>query len=297
MLATADLDSFVAPQPQQGDAAPALGGAAAKLRRAFGLSFTLWDSESGELLHASVQQPGSNDQFRGQLARAIHGSQPQFIADEDSVLLLAVPLTIGRQQVVGTAAFVVRPVASHEYLNGAATLLGLDQNKALAWIARQTIWSPDALLRLAGAVQAQIHAELRAEELSHEVDKLSDNLASTYEEICLLHGVTQNLRINSDEESLAGLVLRWLLDCLPAEAVAIQLLPVAKEGQITYKARTKSALFTAGQCPLDNAEFTRLIEALHLEAGCGPLVANESVTGNDDWQFPGIRHLIVVPMA
>jgi len=297
MLATADIESFLAPQPQQSDTTPELGQAPATMRRAFGTSFTFWDGESGELLHASVQQPGSNDLFRGQLARAMHGGQAQFVADEDSVLLLAVPLTIGRQNLVATAAFVVRPVAAHEYLNGAATLLGLDQSKALAWITRQTVWSPDALLRLAAAVQAQIRAELRSAELAREVDKLSDSLASTYEEICLLHGVTQNLRINSDEESLAALVLRWLLDCLPAKAVAIQLLPVAKEGQITYKARTKSALFTAGQCPLDNQQFTKLIEALHLEAGCGPLVANEAVTGSENWPFPAIKHLIVVPMA
>jgi len=182
-------------------------------------------------------------------------------------------------------------------LNGAATLLGLDHVKGLAWISKQPVWSPDAVLRVACAVQAQLAAETRATKLQREVDKLSTNLASTYEEICLLHGVTQNLRIRSDEEQLCSLVLRWLLDCLPAEAVAIQLLPVAKEGQITYKARTSSVLYTAGQCPLDDAEFSRLIEALGLEAGCGPLVANRQVTGGSEWTFPGVRELIVVPMG
>jgi putative nucleotidyltransferase with HDIG domain len=185
----------------------------------------------------------------------------------------------------------------HEFLNGAATLLDLDQARAMAWIARQPIWSPEALVRLASSVQSQIKAETRAAELEREVDKLSDNLASTYEEICLLHGVTQNLRINSDEEQLCALVLRWLLDCLPAQAVAIQLLPVAKEGQITYKARTKSVLYTSGQCPLDNEGFTRMIEALNLEAGCGPLVANRGLTETADWRFPAVKQLIVVPMA
>ena len=60
-------------------------------------------------------------------------------------------------------------------------------------------------------MQAQLQAEGLATRAQREVEKLSDNLASTYEEICLLHGVTQNLRIKSDEEQLCGMVLRWLL--------------------------------------------------------------------------------------
>jgi HD-GYP domain-containing protein (c-di-GMP phosphodiesterase class II) len=214
------------------------------------------------------------------------------------VLLLAVPLNGPQGRgMIATASFIVRQVTPTEYLNGAATLLGLDQARAMSWILRQPIWPQDALLRLASAVQAQINAESRAAELQREVDKLSNNLASTYEEICLLHGVTQNLRINSDEEQLCALVLRWLMDCIPAQAVAIQLLAVAKEGQITYKARTKTALYATGDCPVDNDHFTRLIDTLNLEAGCGPLVANRNVTGGDDWPLPEVRELIIVPMA
>ncbi|HMC09667.1 MAG TPA: HD domain-containing protein, partial [Pirellulaceae bacterium] len=298
MPATAEIQKFVAPQPLQVDNGPELTRCSAALRKAFGTSFSLWDGHSGELLHASVQQPGSNDLFRGQLARAIHGCEPQFIADEDCVLLLAVPLEGPQGRcIVATASFIVRTVAQNEHLNGAATLLGLDQARAMAWIARQPVWSPEPLLRLAAAAQAQIKAEARNCELQLEVDKLSDNLASTYEEICLLHSVTQNLRINSDEEQLCSLVLRWLKDCLPAEAVAIQLLPVAKEGQITYKARTNSVLYTTGQCPVDNDGFMQLIEALNLEAGCGPVVANRAVTGEPAWPLPNVREVIVVPMA
>lgn len=299
MAATAEIEKFIAPQPSaHADNVANYTHCAGALRKAFGTSFTLWDADSGELAYASVQQPGSNDLFRGQLARAIHGCEPQFIADEDCVLLLAIPLA-GPQnrRVVATASFVVRQVGLKEYLNGAATLLGLDQSKAMAWILRQTIWSPEALLRLATVVQSQIKAESRTRDLEREVDKLSDNLASTYEEICLLHSVTQNLRINSDEERLCSLVLRWLQDCVPAQSIAIQLLPVAKEGQITYKARTKSALYATNDCPVDNDEFTQLIEKLNLEAGCGPLVANRAVTDNADWPFPKVRELIIVPMT
>ena len=94
MVATAQIEKFVAAQPAVDEQAPELARLAAALRGAFGTSFTFWDAQTGELLHVSTQQPASNDPFRGELARAVHGSEPQFISDEDSVLLLAVPLPL-----------------------------------------------------------------------------------------------------------------------------------------------------------------------------------------------------------
>ncbi|MDX1944160.1 MAG: HD-GYP domain-containing protein [Pirellulaceae bacterium] len=293
----AGIAHFTVAPPVESHAA-SLARLAAALRNAFGVAFTLWDAASGEILHASVQQPGSNDPLRGQLARAAHGGEAQFIADEDCLLLLAIPLAApGLAPVVATGAFATRPLTDGESPAGAAALLGLDETKAAAWLRRQTCWSADALLRLATAAQAQIAAELRAEQLTGEVEKLSNNLATTYEEICLLHGLTQNLRIQSDEEQFCTMVLNWLLDCLPAQAAVIQLLPVAKDGQITYKARTKSVLMTAGQCPLNNQQFSRLMEHLNLEAGCGPLVANDHVTSRPGWPMPEVRQVVIVPMA
>ena len=298
MLGTAELESFIAQSPPAADPAIEHAQCQTALRIAFGVGFSLWDAESGEPLNSSPDQPGAGDPLRGQLVRAVRGSEPQFLADEDSVLVLGIPLTLDDgTRVVATAAFVIRHLTLGEQPGDAAQLLGLPPTEAAAWINRQTVWHAGALLRLAAAVQAQLQAECRARQAQREVDKLSDNLASTYEEICLLHGVTQNLRISSDEEQLSTLVLRWLHDCLPARGVAIHLLPVAKEGNVTYKARTQSVLLSAGECPLDRDEFLRLIESLNLEAGGGLLVANQNVTSAADWAFPSIRQLIVVPMA
>lgn len=297
MPALAELETFVAPRPVPGDLAQELGWCAQLLQRAFGTDFLLWDAQRGEPWDPAAGQPLSQDLI-GPLVRALGSKQPQFLADEDSLLLLAIPLQLAPQlEVVATAPFVVRPVGPNEHLNGAATLLGLDPARAMTWILRQPVWSPDALLRLASTVQAQIQAEARCQELTREVEQLSSHLAATYEEICLLHGLTQRLRIDSDEEQLCGMVLQWLCDCLPVEGAAVQLLPVAKEGEITYKARTRSVLRLAGQCPLNDRTFSALVDHLELEAGCGPVVVNSAVTAAPDWPFPQVRQLIVTPMA
>jgi len=279
----------------ESDATGELAPLAGTLRRSFGTPFSYWSRSTGELAYATLQ-PGSNDPLRGQLARAMVGSEPQFIQDEDCLLVLAIPLNLSSGEgIVATAAFVTRPIAADENLANAAQLLGLSEAKAAEWMSCQTIWSPEALHRLSVAVQAQIEAEIRSRKFEREVEKLSDNLATTYEEICLLHGVTQNLRISADEEHLCRLVLDWLLECLPAESIAIQLLPVAREGENTYKARTESELFHSGNCPIDNQQFTELMAHLQLNAGCGPRVMNDRAT--EGWKFAGIRQLIVVSIA
>ena len=271
---------------------------AAALREAFGVSFSFWEGETGDLTYVSRQQPSSNDPTRGELCRAVMGDKPQFIADEDSVLVLAVPFQPhAGLTVVGTAAFVCRPLTPGESLANPARLLGLSVDQAQDWIGKQTIWPADVLVRLATAVQKQVRAEARVAKLGMEVDKLSDNLASTYEEICLLHGVTQNLRISRDDEELSKQVLEWLLDCLPAESLAIQLQPVADDGECTYKARTRTVLIGSGRPLLDDEAFSRLAKHLELDQPGSPVVVNDPLTSRSDWPFPEIRQLIVVPMS
>jgi len=298
MIASPEIAHFTAAGPSEAECAEQLARLASVLRESFDVAFTLWNADSGELAHASIQQPGCNDPLRGQLARALHGEQPEFLADEDCLLILGIPFALRHgESVVATAAFVTRQLRPGERPGPAAGLLTSEEASAIAWIEQQTVWTPEVLVRLARAVQGRFAAESRAQQLQYEVEKVSDNLASTYEEICLLHSLTQNLRLRSDDESLSRLVLGCLLDCVPAQGAVIQLLPVAKEGQITYKARTESVLFGAGDCPLDNAEFSRLIEALELSPTAGPRVVNRRFTAADGWPFPDVRQLVVVPMS
>ena len=268
------------------------------LDSAFGVSFCFWCGETGELLLTTHQQPGASEPLRGNLARGIPGLDPLFVADEDCVLLLAVPFAVQPGiTAVAMAAFVTRQPRSGENIAGAARLLGLEESKAASWIERQTVWTPEALIRLASAVQRAIQAETKVHCLQREVEKLSNNLATTYEEICLLHGVTQNLRISADDEQLGSLVLNWLLDCIPAQSVAIQLLPVARDGETTYKARTQNTLLSAGKCLVSSEQLSSLIDHLQPSAGCGPVVMNENAIDLPTWPLPQVRQLIVVSLA
>src|SRR5262245_41344366 len=94
MLATPEIAHFTAAGPPDTDYAEQVARLARVLRETFGVAFSLWNAESGELAYASVEQPGCNDGLRGQMARALHGNSPEFLADEDCLLLLGVPFSL-----------------------------------------------------------------------------------------------------------------------------------------------------------------------------------------------------------
>lgn len=252
-----------------------------QLEENFGRRFSIW-SRSGELLLPGDVQV--DEEQLENLIRDLEDLVPQFL-NAESPAWLSIPLPDEHHGLVAAAPFVTQA--------GQAACAIRAQYEELAG---QPIWQSEQLLQLAAAAQGRLDAESKNQRLEAEIDQVSAQLSSTYEEISLLYGVTQNLRLSQTDEELASLVLDWLLECLPAEGVAIQLLPVADEQEVTYKARVKSVFLTEGECPVGVERFDELIESLDLKAGSQPFVANHLITSQEDWILPCICQVIVAPM-
>ncbi len=276
-----------------------LGEALEVLRQDFGVEFSLWDGATGELLHAADRLSIGDELLRGSLVRSVgERGAAEIIEDADLAVTVAIPFKYAsRKSAVALAPFALQTWQESLPLGPLARMLNCGEGEAAEWLRAREVWTSSAVLRMANSWIGKLAARRQSSKLAHEVEKLSQNLSSTYEEICLLYGVTQNLRISSSDEELGNLTLEWLAECLPAQGVAIQYLPVAGGGEATYKARTNPQLLTAGECPLSNDEFTVLVRQLELNSRCGPLVLNPNVTGEEDWCFPEVKQLIVVPLA
>ncbi|HTN75172.1 MAG TPA: HD-GYP domain-containing protein, partial [Pirellulaceae bacterium] len=279
--------------------APSCQELLATLEQTFGVPLALWDGATGQCISLPSGQPNADDGWRGAMTRAVsEQAGPEIIADEEPFVILALPIPAqAKQPLVATGAFVVRPVNADDDLSSAARVLGIDPASALLWAKSQRVWPVDLLLRMAEATHARLKAEGQARRSAWEVEKISENLAATYEEICLLHEMANNLRLSQSDGELGQLALERLLTCVPGVGAAIQFLPVADPHDVTYKARIRSEFKMLGDCPIDEREFNRLIEHLELNAGCGPFVANLDITGRADWPFPNVKQLILTPLA
>jgi HD-GYP domain-containing protein (c-di-GMP phosphodiesterase class II) len=270
-----------------------------ELSHFFAVEFSVWTGSTGDLLHASTTQPVGDQLALAGLVSAVEQRQEAcFILDGDSVLSLAIPVVSGTDSnVVVTAWFVTREVDAGDTLADAPALLLMTSRDTLEWAREQEVWSPKALLRLAEAVSGKQRAEASAKRNAHDVQVISGNLASTYEEISLVHAVTQNLRISSTEGEIGQMATEWLGECVPAKAFAVQYLPVVEDGQNSSRGSKTPEFYTAGDCPIDNQAFSRLIEHAGLKHGSKPYIANEIVTAGDGWPFPRIRQAIIVPLS
>lgn len=270
------------------------------LERTLGVEFTILDGLTGEVLWAASGQPACDGDLQAELCREVaRRGRPELICDEDPFLVLALPLTSpdgGSQVAVGT--FVARPVGLDEDLSHPAGLLGIEAEEAALWANRQQPWSADPLFRMGELALAQWDSGHRIKVLEEEVGSLSLHLASTYEEISLLYRLTQNLKISKSDEELGRAALEWMEEVLPAAGLAIQLVPVADgEESLSHQARTEPALLTFGDCPVDNEQFTTLIEHLGPEATKWPVVINRQVTSQEDWPCRQVRQMIAVSLA
>jgi hypothetical protein len=267
------------------------------LREYFDARFDIWDASTSQVIYRSEGPPGDELALAALVRVVAERGQPEIVAEAGSVCLLAIPLAPDENtRWVATAPLVVGTAPGGD-CREAARLLGICEQDCRTWLAEQEPWSQRPLLKLAAAVTEKLQAEAAARKLAKEVELVSENLASTYEEISLVYAVTQNLRISSTDEELGRLAIDWLGECLPAESFAIMYLPLGDSEKTTFKSRPKSKFITSGECPLTESEFTRMIETLDIDPAGGPYVCNDRVTASPEWNFPGVRQLIAVPLV
>ena len=274
-------------------------GIVASLQKIFGVEFAIYRGDDGAILYLGDEQPHGDTAFRGELARAVaNRTEPAFLGDEEPLLVFALPFPVDRGlTVVAVGNFVTGPLEDSHNVARIAELLGLSQAKTPNWIAQQEPWSGRQLNAVGRTVLDRYAADKKVQRLTVEIEKVSDNLASTYEEISVLYGVTRNLRLSSTDEELGKLALDWLRDVIPANAIAIEYLSSTHSQELSRESQREPLLLSAGECPLNAEELAAIPETLELDVNSGPIVLNRNVTAKSDWPHPGVRELILVPLS
>ncbi len=264
-----------------------------------GGEFSVLDGLTGELLWLADAHSRSDWSLRAELCREVaRRDQVEFIEEDDPVIVVAVPLEGPKdKRFVAVGGFLSRAADCVADIERIVAQLGGDAQFASHWADRQTPLAPSVLRRLADLAMARWGADRTVEQLEEEVEKLSVHLASTFEEISLLYRLTQNLKLSSNDVELGQRALEWLSEVVPAEGLALQFITIDDAGQKTSNSRTQSVLLTHGDCHVDNAQFTRLVEQLGLGANNRPVVVNHPSFGDDEWAAPGVHELVIVPVA
>ncbi len=271
----------------------------ASLRTWFATDFHLVDGGTGDVLRTAANQRSFELSELGPLCRVVaERGRAELLNDDESLIVLAIPFP-GPQQPcrVAVGVFVSAMGMTKDGLAQAARRFGGSLEQTVEWISKQPRWTPFAVLAMGQLAVERLAADGRAESLEEEVHDVSLQLSVTYEEISLLHRLTQNLKLTSDGQELAQRSLEWLTDVVPAESLAIQWNPTDRGEGVGTNAQDVPELLTHGPCPVDAQGLREIVERFELQPGRKPLILNPPATNADDWKWPDVSELVIVPLS
>lgn len=199
----------------------------------------------------------------------------------DDLVTFSIPLN-GEFAAVGYS--LVLPESQPRQLTETAMMHGWSLTRWRAWLRQipqtsVTILSPHLKNTLRCLHQDQYHRSLRK-----EVDQLTNQLDSSWEEVNLLHSLMHNLRIARAPEEFGELCLERLREV------------VRSEGEFLWLTNEthQSNYFVRGQVPFDEFGLARLTARFENCDFKRPLIKNRIVGTPLEADFPGLRNLILI---
>jgi putative nucleotidyltransferase with HDIG domain len=265
----------------------------------FDVSFSTLDGMSAEPLLLANEHRGLDWSTWCACSKVVADSgEVEVIAEEGPVCLLAIPVPLGRNEsTVYLGVFCTNSTPDPAGLRAAARLLGWETEHTRQWLQRQTPWRIGPLVRTAKLLLEKITQSQRVVQIEKQVRRSSEHMALVYEEISLLHRLTQNLRLSRNDEELSGLALEWMQSVIPADVLQLLLLPVQQSDATTGDVRDADVLLSQGGELLTVATFQQLIASLAPQLHRGPVIRTTAQTSGPDWQFPSVRQLVMVPLV
>ena len=271
------------------------------LERAFGQSFAVLDCTTGARIRPAADGLPIDLYKRLAACEEIAQRGRAEILDEVSPLLMvAVPLPASTTDslMVAVSTFVTESVTDESQIAAAAHEFGVDACHAMQWAQAQLSWHPHAVLEVSSAVAEKAAMQQTTQQLKRQLADLSSHLLNTFEEITLLHRLTEHLSISKSVNDLCGLSVGWLADVIPARTVAIWFDSGAHlyDQHVAEGAKRKPVLIAHGTPPLAESEFGRFIERLGPRVSTDPLVLNRKATDSPTWFYSDVREIISVPI-
>jgi putative nucleotidyltransferase with HDIG domain len=271
------------------------------LERAFSQSFAVIDCASGNRVRNAVNGlPVDLYKRLATCAEIAQRGRPEILDEVSPLVLLAVPLPLSATDspMVAVSVLLSEAIEEESQIAAAAREFGLEPRLALRWAQEQLPWHPHAIQEVSSAITEKLGLVQTTAQLKRQLADISAHLLATFEEITLLHRLTEHLSISKSVTELCRLSVSWLADVVPAKSVAIWFESSSHlhEQHASESAGGKPVLIAHGKCPLAESEFGRFIERLGPRVASEPLVLNRGATSSPTWFYPDIREIISVPI-
>lgn len=268
-----------------------------ELERWFAQDFSVWDVRIPRLLAGSGRELNTLCETPGVLKSIVEGKVPALMLDEEPLCFLAIPLDdVSRECEIAVGALPTRSLLPEDDRLSLAQSLGIEPSQVDDWFATHMHWSSSVAIRFAIAFLSTKRAERRVQILEKRLESSVERLSASYDELSLLHRLTNGLKLSSTDEELGAESLSWILDHVPAMGAALHLLPVPEADRSTYQARSQSVLVTKGAVDFSLDELLKYIDTIDFSFSNRPHLANVSPQAPTT-PLRGTRELIIAQIG
>ena len=179
------------------------------LERAFGQSFAVVDCTTGQTVRPAVDGlPVDLYKRLASCEQIASRGRPEILDEVSPVVLFAVPLAcpVTECTLVAVSAFVTERVKNKDEIAAAAAEFGVDVAPAFRWAEAQTPWPPKALHEFSAAILEKNSQQQSSAQIKRQMADISSHLLMTFEEITLLHRLTEHLSISKSVTDICELV-------------------------------------------------------------------------------------------
>lgn len=268
----------------------------ARLESAFKQSFAVVDVTRGVLERVTPDWPRV-DVFRWLTLceQVVRTGRVEMIEEHAPLAMLAVPLQPSESpsdspsKRVALAVLLTDKEPRAEELASAAQVFGVDASRLKAWTTGRAAWSPHAAMELASALAEADACRRVASSTKKQLSDVSTQLLSTFEELHLLHQLTEGLSIGRSEIELVDQAVQQLVEVMPSDCLALQL---ATDHKLDPTIR-----FVGQRKPIDEERLGEFFAHLGPQAERRALVLNRDRTSSPTWAYPEVREVVTAPIV
>src|SRR3954467_11999131 len=226
------------------------------LEKALDQSFAVIECTTGEVRRNSTNCPPFDLEARlTACAQIVRHGRPEILDEVSPVVLLAVPIidTTSDDLLLAIAPFATLAAESEAEIAAASKEFGVDSTQMFEWAMTQNVWRSQTLIDVSAAIVEKTALVQSTAQLKRQMADISSHLLMTFEEITLLHRLTEHLSISESVTDICELSVNWLGDVIPAKSVAIWFESFGHaDGQRTLGQTTdgRATLVAHGSCPL-----------------------------------------------
>jgi len=233
------------------------------IERAFGQSFALLECSNGKVLRKALDGLQVDLYTRIPTCEQVaERGIPEILDEVSPLLMLAVPLPSASpgSMTVAVATFLTERIESESEIAAAAAAFGVAPGEAFRWAQARSVWPPKAIQEVSTAVCEKTSLQQSTATMKRQLADISSHLLMTFEEITLLHRLTEHLLISESVTDICEMSVNWLNDVIPSKSVAIWFSSFEHlQSQHAQGGDSKPVLISHGECPSNGMRSSNLL--------------------------------------